>query len=614
MGIALPTTRTLRSWMENFNFLPGINEELFDAIREAIQDFSTADKDCVLCWDEMAIKELVEYNRSTDAFEGVSDLGSLGRSLQPANEVLVFMIQGISRKWKFPISYYYSNSATKAEHLNKLVRENVLKVIDLGLQVRMMICDMAFTNRSLYKHLGITPDNPVCVIETHKIFCIHDTPHLIKLIRNNLCKHDFYIKYCIGKKLISNRIRWLHIVNFFNKDRRLSIRMAPKLTFGHIYLRDFSKMKVKLATQVLSYSVYAGMMAMIKLGILKKDAAATANFVKCVDDMFDLVNISKFSEDRPSRCAKNMFNNLDRFDNHLKMLNFLQIPSFPHTPEFVEGLKISLRGIKMLCEDLMSEGYTHVYTRQLQQDCLENFFAGIRMKGGFCRNPTARQFRTNFKYLFMAKLLKNPDNTNTEGINQSFTNVIEKIKCKPKGQVSDNNTVETPKSASQFYGRKVKRRLKFGAEQEKSVISYFGPACILAINRKNRCKVCGNMLCFKVNSKQLLVDFKQFDFSRRLASLNRQTALIFLRLTSLFDKFAQETLNVEGRSIVSSILNLYLADKVVLEWISENCRAHKLQILKYFIRAKLYRSVKDKNETLRKVKSWNQTRRDLRNQ
>ena len=46
-----------------------------------------------------------------------------------------------------------------------------------------------------------------------------------------------------------------HIADLFDSDQGLALHALPKLTLDHIALTSYSKMKVKLAVQVLSNSV-----------------------------------------------------------------------------------------------------------------------------------------------------------------------------------------------------------------------------------------------------------------------------------------------------------------------------------------------------------------------
>ena len=67
--------------------------------------------------------------------------------------------------------------------------------------------------------------------------------------------------------------------------------MAPKLTKKHIELPAFTKMKVKLATQVISRTVAAGLEthATLKCG----HGSDTAEFITIFDELFDALNSSQ---------------------------------------------------------------------------------------------------------------------------------------------------------------------------------------------------------------------------------------------------------------------------------------------------------------------------------
>ena len=91
--------------------------------------------------------------------------------------------------------------------------------------------------------------------------------YLLKNIRNNLKNHGF--------AQVESAIKLSFIEAFYEFDKDLSIRMAPKLTENHIYLKPFTSMRVNLAAKVLSLSVAAGK----KLEKLEAEAQATAIFI-----------------------------------------------------------------------------------------------------------------------------------------------------------------------------------------------------------------------------------------------------------------------------------------------------------------------------------------------
>ena len=122
-----------------------------------------------------------------------------------------------------------------------------------------------------------------------------DPPHLLKCVRNNLMKYSF--------KFGSYTATWQHTEELYNKDKTLSIRMAPKLTEKHIHPNGFSKMKVKYASQVLSHTVAARRCSYVSMGNLPASALGSAEFLSTFDSIFDSVNSSTLSSTKKLKCA-----------------------------------------------------------------------------------------------------------------------------------------------------------------------------------------------------------------------------------------------------------------------------------------------------------------------
>lgn len=81
--------------------------------------------------------------------------------------------------------------------------------------------------------------------------------------------------------------QWKDIEAFYNKDKELHIRAAPKLTDKHIHPNNFEKMKVKYATQILSHTVAASLCTYVSVGALSPLAMGTAEFLSKFDSLFD---------------------------------------------------------------------------------------------------------------------------------------------------------------------------------------------------------------------------------------------------------------------------------------------------------------------------------------
>lgn len=145
-----------------------------------------------------------------------------------------------------------------------------------------------------------------------------DTPHLVKAVRNMLLKYDFVL----DDEIIS----WKYIKQFYERDKKFSIRAAPKLTDSHIFPTIFQKMKVKLATQVFSATVAASLNVYIRLGALPQEAAPTSQFIDKIDKLFDLMNSSKVINGKKFNLAfKGLEHQLNLLNDSLRLFKQLKV-------------------------------------------------------------------------------------------------------------------------------------------------------------------------------------------------------------------------------------------------------------------------------------------------
>ena len=72
------------------------------------------DKYCVLLFDEMALEPGLQYNKKERYVDGFEDFGSFGRAPKLADTANVFMLRGIHKQWKQPISFTFSSGSTNS--------------------------------------------------------------------------------------------------------------------------------------------------------------------------------------------------------------------------------------------------------------------------------------------------------------------------------------------------------------------------------------------------------------------------------------------------------------------------------------------------------------------
>ncbi|EZA56566.1 THAP domain-containing protein, partial [Ooceraea biroi] len=206
----LPTKRTLNRYIQNCTFQAGINEHLFNTLLINISDLEELDKYCVLCFDEMTLKSHLYYNISEDKVLGFTDLGDQ-RLFEPCSSATVFLIRGIYKNWKQPISYLLPRTSCTAAILKSTLLQCIKKLKEIGLIVCIVVCDMGSNKVALCNLLRITPENPFFFVDDQKVFFAYDTCHLLKATRNNLLLHSY--------RFDNNFTSWKYISDFYNNDK-----------------------------------------------------------------------------------------------------------------------------------------------------------------------------------------------------------------------------------------------------------------------------------------------------------------------------------------------------------------------------------------------------------
>lgn len=394
----LPSKSTIQKSLQNTNISPGFSDTLLQALKLKVQTMDNRDTNVALVFDEMALKSALVYHNGLDLIEGFEDLGESGRNIYVADHALVFMVRGLFSKWKQPLAYFVTSGPIKGDNLHKVAKACLAKLEGIGLSVRVLICDQGSNNRNFIEtHEKVTIERPYFIHNGRKVFVVYDPPHLLKNVRNNLKKGNLLC----GNEVIS----WQHITDFYNFDKKLSIRMAPKLTDKHIELPPFTSMRVNLAAQVFSHSVAAGINSLATMKYLPSDACATAEFLETFDQLFNSFNSFSFASN--SQKFRIPFHENSghwpflqgclRFMAKIKTENGKVLPC-------MRGWQISINALGGLWEELNSCGFKYLLTNRLNQDCAESLFSVIRGRGGFRDNPNPEQFRATFRHIVVDKL------------------------------------------------------------------------------------------------------------------------------------------------------------------------------------------------------------------
>ena len=284
----LPSKSSILKWISKMPNCTGFTQPSMDVNAAKVKTMSSIAKMCVVSMDETSLKSHLFYECSKDKVIGLEDFGDDTTSNKLATSAIVLMPRGIMENWKQPIAYYFVNESCSSNTVKEKVTDAISKLEKIGLNVLGVVSDIGSNFHKFVHEMGITPAN----LGSPTIFYIFDTPHIIKAIRNNLISYNFHVEDKVAS--------WKDIEALYKIDSNNAIRCCPKLTSKHMYPNSFLKMKMKLATQVLSHSVAAALMMAVSGGLLPASAAGTAEMVSKFDEIFYCLNSSTFNTPKES--------------------------------------------------------------------------------------------------------------------------------------------------------------------------------------------------------------------------------------------------------------------------------------------------------------------------
>lgn len=118
--------------------------------------------------------------------------------------------------------------------LNKVVTE----LTNIRIRVVCLVRDMGSNCIQLSTNVGVTPTNTKITLGNQDMYFYFDPPHLIKAVRNNLLKNKFHC----DNKIAS----WQDIRLFYERDRKLTNRLAPKFKKNLILIPQLLKKELNL--------------------------------------------------------------------------------------------------------------------------------------------------------------------------------------------------------------------------------------------------------------------------------------------------------------------------------------------------------------------------------
>ena len=444
--------------------------------------------------------------------------------------------------------------------------------------------------------IGITPEHPWFIHNDKKYFVMFDPPHLIKSVRNNLMKYSFRF----GQHVAT----WKDIEDLYMKDSALPIRSAPKLTEKHIHPTNFNKMRVKLATQVLSHTVAASLCTYASLGGLPSTAMGTSEFLSKFDSVFDCVNCSTLHSTKNLKCPLNDTSPNKKFMKEA-IIFIKKLKVFNGNEEVtgrikcLKGWAITLSAILAIWDHLKANhAFKYILTRRLNTDPIENFFGTIRQQGGNNDNPTPVQFVSAFRKLFFSSFL-----TSSAGnCAADFDDLI--AQCTENKESSTSVLATTTQPQTLAIGpTDYKDPSVVSNIVKENAITYVAGYLLHKCSQKHSCSLCkeaqeSNDLD---DSKKLLCYFKAYNQDKSQFGGLHVPSASFLKyiveLEAIF--FKNFSIFTKSSSVGGDILKLLKREPVPFQY----CDKFPLDYLqKLFLRMRIYYSLKFANRDLRATK------------
>ena len=258
-ALVLPSERVLRDYKNYFEPKPGINKENVESLREKTSSFTSVQRYVALVMDEMKIQSSLVFDKVSGDLIGFIDLGDpmtnfacLSEDDPVASHTLAFLVRGLCTDLKHIIAYFFTGNVTSFQIMPLFWRTVAVLEVSLHLSVIAAVNDGASPNRKFFRlHSKIAKEvdsdvvykTPNIYAPSRFIFFFADSPHLMKTARNCLYNSGSgsrsRMMWKDGKYLL-----FRHIADLFYSDSEFALHTLPKLTFEHVVLTSYSKMKV----------------------------------------------------------------------------------------------------------------------------------------------------------------------------------------------------------------------------------------------------------------------------------------------------------------------------------------------------------------------------------
>ena len=369
-------------WLGKLTVKPGIQETNLNLVQNRFEVAEPRDKFALLCFDEMDIKKIYEYDHKNKQVYGNS------------KKVMVVMVRSLFSDWKETVYFNFNTNMTK-----DLLSSIILECESKGIQ----ICGVTFDcgNPTFLKDVNFhilnnkfpNPANPL-----RFVYLLPDVPHLLKLFRNHCIDKGFSFP---DEKGNYHNLTKSHFEQLMKNDGS-ELKICPKLKTFHVEVKGSQRQRVRPAAQLFSATTAKALYFQGGESLLVQSKA-----VLTVNSWFDTMNSRRPYDAVPERCSFGINLTIQQqalaeMKILIENMKFLDKPMRRVQLPFQKGILISIKSTNELFADLKSEtglNIKHLMTNRLNQDFLENRFSRLRGVGGDKTHPGPVCFMNRMKSL-----------------------------------------------------------------------------------------------------------------------------------------------------------------------------------------------------------------------
>lgn len=258
-----------------------------------------------------------------------------------------------------------------------------------------------------------------------------DAPHLLKLTRNWLLDHGFYL----GDSTEIDKSPLHHLLDTTTAE----VNVLYKVTRKHLTLEKTKRQNVRMAAELLSHNTATALMR-YQPGPNKQLAVNLSNFIETTNTWFDIFNSYVPNDKIPTKSAygTNLQQQSENLDKMYDMVKNMRARGYRTLQTFQKGILISISSLKLLYTDMQNKyNIRYICSNKLNQDSLENFFFQVRNRGGADEHPSPLNAIKRMRLIILGK---NPGILHAEVNTEDHTNeeYLVATVCKEADVIVDN--------------------------------------------------------------------------------------------------------------------------------------------------------------------------------